>query len=139
VAPPGVLYLFGDPFSFRARRWRTDAWVRVSLPAAGAMLESRVHFVRADELTPELVDAVLGMALAAGIGDTEAVEVFLRVSEPGDLAVVGAQVVWRMAAALGQLIIRLEVDPALPGGLAIYGRRFGRYPLDPTVVLVSKP
>src|SRR5205814_9892414 len=43
------------------------------------------------------------------------------------------------AAALGQLIIRLEVDPALPGGLAIYGRRFGRYPLDPTVVLVSKP
>ena len=59
MAPPGVLYLFGDPFSFRARRWRTDAWVRVSLPAAGAMLESRVHFVRADELTPELVDAVV--------------------------------------------------------------------------------
>ena len=43
------------------------------------------------------------------------------------------------AAALGQLIIRLEVDPALPGGLAIYGRRFGRYPLDPTVVFVEKP
>ena len=43
------------------------------------------------------------------------------------------------AAGRGDLIIRLEVDPALPGGLAIYGRHFGRYPLDPTVVLVSKP
>ena len=43
------------------------------------------------------------------------------------------------AAARGELVIRLEVDPALPGGLAIYGRRFGRYPLDPTVVFVVKP
>ncbi len=37
-----------------------------------------------------------------------------------------------------QLIIRLEVDESLPGGLAIYGRDFGRYPLDPTVVLMLK-
>src|SRR5436190_6138407 len=45
------------------------------------------------------------------------------------------------AAAAGQLVIRFEVDSALSGGggLAIYGRHFGRYPLDPTVVLVSKP
>ncbi len=43
------------------------------------------------------------------------------------------------AAARGELVVRLEVDPALPGGLAIYGKRFGRYPLDPTIVLVSKP
>ena len=43
------------------------------------------------------------------------------------------------AAARGELVIRLEVDPALPGGLAIYGRHFGRYPLDPTVVFVPKP
>ena len=43
------------------------------------------------------------------------------------------------AAAQRELVIRLEVDPSLPGGLAIYGRHFGRYPLDPTVVFVSKP
>ena len=43
------------------------------------------------------------------------------------------------AAAQGTIVIRLEVDAELPGGLAIYGRRFGRYPLDPTVVLVLKP
>ena len=42
------------------------------------------------------------------------------------------------AAARGQLVIRLEVDPELPGGLAIYGRRFGRYPLDPTVVFLLR-
>jgi len=38
----------------------------------------------------------------------------------------------------GRLTLRLEVDPALPGGLAIYGSRFGRYPLDPTLVFVLK-
>ena len=42
------------------------------------------------------------------------------------------------AAAEGALQIRLEVDDALPGGLAIYGARFGRYPVDPTVVFVRK-
>lgn len=40
------------------------------------------------------------------------------------------------AAADGEIVLRLEVDEALPGGLAVYGRRFGRYPLDPTVLFV---
>jgi hypothetical protein len=44
----------------------------------------------------------------------------------------------REAARQGELVIRLEVDPALPGGLAIYGARFGRYPLDPTLVFSLK-
>ena len=38
------------------------------------------------------------------------------------------------AAAAKLVVLRLEVDAALPGGLAIYGERFGRYPLDPTLV-----
>ena len=42
------------------------------------------------------------------------------------------------AAAAGEVIVRLEVDDALPGGLAIYGKRFGRYPVDPTVVFVLR-
>lgn len=42
------------------------------------------------------------------------------------------------AATTGELVLRLEVDEALPGGLAIYGRRFGRYPLDPTLVFVRR-
>jgi hypothetical protein len=36
------------------------------------------------------------------------------------------------------LTIRFEVDQSMPGGLAIYGAKFGRYPLDPTVVFNMK-
>jgi predicted transcriptional regulator len=42
------------------------------------------------------------------------------------------------AARTGELVIRLEVDDALPGGLAIYGAKFGRYPIDPTVLFVLR-
>ena len=35
----------------------------------------------------------------------------------------------------GHLTVRLEADEALAAGLAVYGERFGRYPLDPTLVL----
>ncbi len=38
----------------------------------------------------------------------------------------------------GRLNIRLKVDEALPGGLAIYGKAFGRYAMDPTVVITMK-
>ncbi|HEX2967472.1 MAG TPA: glycoside hydrolase family 2 TIM barrel-domain containing protein [Bacteroidales bacterium] len=36
------------------------------------------------------------------------------------------------------LVIRFEVDKSVPGGLAIYGEKFGRYPLDPTIVFNLK-
>ena len=39
------------------------------------------------------------------------------------------------AARTGELRVRLEVDAALAGGLAVYGEASGRYPVDPTVVL----
>ena len=42
------------------------------------------------------------------------------------------------AARTGAFMIRMEVDAALPGGLAIYGARFGRYPLDPTVQTIAE-
>jgi predicted transcriptional regulator len=41
-------------------------------------------------------------------------------------------------AKTGSLVVRLEVSDALPGGLAIYGARFGRYPVDPTVAFALK-
>lgn len=41
----------------------------------------------------------------------------------------------RAAAADKQFTVRLEVDASLPGGLALYGEQFGRYPLDPTIIL----
>jgi hypothetical protein len=42
------------------------------------------------------------------------------------------------AATAGEVVIRLEVDDARAGGLAIYGARFGRYPLDPTVAFILR-
>jgi hypothetical protein len=42
------------------------------------------------------------------------------------------------AAQTGEMVIRLEVSDALPGGLAVYGSRFGRYPVDPSVVFVLR-
>jgi predicted transcriptional regulator len=42
------------------------------------------------------------------------------------------------AARAGEVVVRLEVSDALPGGLAVYGREFGRYPLDPTVLFVLR-
>jgi len=42
------------------------------------------------------------------------------------------------AARTGAVVVRLSVDDALPGGLAVYGSQFGRYPLDPTVLFVLR-
>jgi hypothetical protein len=42
------------------------------------------------------------------------------------------------ASAEKSLVIRLEVDDALAGGLAIYGKRFGRYPMDPTLLFALR-
>jgi hypothetical protein len=44
----------------------------------------------------------------------------------------------RDAAARGELVVRLEVDASLPGGLAVYGESVGRYPLDPSLVLTLR-
>jgi hypothetical protein len=57
-----------------------------------------------DQSDPELVDAVLSLTLAAANGDVEAVELFLRGYEPADLVLAGADVIWRMATALGQMV-----------------------------------
>jgi len=46
--------------------------------------------------------------------------------------------VLKEAASKKEITLRLEVDDALAGGLAIYGERFGRYPLDPTFTFVLK-
>ena len=42
------------------------------------------------------------------------------------------------AAKTRELVVRFEVEASQPGGLALYGERFGRYPLDPTLVFNLK-
>ncbi len=59
IAPPGVVYLFTFGFSEKARRFRSDPWVRLSTRGAPrASTEGVVHFVTSEELddaTAELV------------------------------------------------------------------------------------
>ena len=57
-----------------------------------------------DRPESDALDVVLSLALAVAAGDDEAVELFLRGNEPADLVVAGADVIWRMAGALGQLV-----------------------------------
>lgn len=42
------------------------------------------------------------------------------------------------AKKTGEILIRMEVPESMNGGLAIYGDKFGRYPLNPTVAFVLK-
>jgi hypothetical protein len=60
-----------------------------------------------DQPNQEHVDAILSMTIAAGGGDDEAVEMFLRAHPAEELAVAGTFVIWQMATALGQ-----KLDPA---------------------------
>ena len=57
-----------------------------------------------DQPDPEVVDAALSLTLAVAAGDDEAAEVLLRSHDPADLAIAGGRVIWRMAAALGQMV-----------------------------------
>jgi hypothetical protein len=53
VGPPGVVYLFSFGFSEKARRWRSDPWVRLTVPGQpGTSVEGVAHFVGPDELEP---------------------------------------------------------------------------------------
>ena len=68
IAPPGVLYLFGESFARKARRWRSDPWVGLRVPGTRTTAEGRAHFV---EPGPEL-DAIADRAVErwAGWGAT---------------------------------------------------------------------
>jgi hypothetical protein len=62
-----------------------------------------------------------------------------KLSEAGSYGYLVKTVVPLSALTEGQAIrIRLEVPEGVNGGLAIYGKAFGRYPLDPTLVFGRK-
>jgi hypothetical protein len=59
IAPPGVVYLFTFGFSVKARRWRSDPWVRLSVPDTHHSSEGVVHFVGSteiDDIAPLIVE-----------------------------------------------------------------------------------
>jgi hypothetical protein len=53
VGPPGVVYLFSFGFSEKARRWRSDPWVRLTVPGEPrTSVEGVAHFVDAADVDP---------------------------------------------------------------------------------------
>src|SRR5438132_11579609 len=54
IAPPGVVYLFGFGFSEKSRRWRTDPWVRLSVPGKPSSVEGVAHFVGPEDLDADV-------------------------------------------------------------------------------------
>jgi hypothetical protein len=87
IAPPGVVYLFGFAFSVKARRWRRDPWVRLTVPGhPGISAEGVAHFVEADEIdevAPLIVErwAMQGAPTLEGLRRTlrDRVHVLVRV------------------------------------------------------------
>ena len=59
IEPPGVVYLFSFGFSVKARRWRSDPWVRLRLPDRSASADGVVRFVSAAEIDDALAERVV--------------------------------------------------------------------------------
>jgi hypothetical protein len=59
LEPPGGIYLFNYAYALRVRRWRTDPWLRLTVPKTRISVEGRVHFVAPEELTEPLSGLVV--------------------------------------------------------------------------------
>lgn len=59
VTPDGRLYLFNDAHALRVARWRSDPWVRLTVPGGGPSVEGVVKFVAATEVDEGLQDLVV--------------------------------------------------------------------------------
>lgn len=86
VAPPGVVYLFSFAFSEKARRWRSDPWVRLTIPGTRTSVEGVARIVEADEIdevAPLIVErwAMQGAPTLEGLRRTvrDRVHVLVRV------------------------------------------------------------
>ena len=86
IAPPGVVYLFSFGFSEKARRWRTDPWVRLRVPGEPTSVEGVAHFVdetELDDLAPLVVErwSMQGATTPEGLRRTvrDGVHVLVRI------------------------------------------------------------
>ena len=79
IAPPGVVYLFGFAFSVKARRWRRDPWVRLSVPGnPGKSTEGVAHFVEADDVDDEVAPLIVERWAMQGAPTVEGLRRTLR-------------------------------------------------------------
>jgi hypothetical protein len=76
ITPPGVVFLFTYGFSIKARRWRRDPWVRLSIP--GRSVEGMAHFVAAEEIEPEIEPLIVERWAMQGATTVEGLRRTLR-------------------------------------------------------------
>ena len=86
TGPPGVVYLFGFAFSEKARRWRSDPWVRLTVPGTTISAEGVAHEVQLaelDEIGPRVIErwSMQGAPTLEGLRRTlrDRVHVLIRV------------------------------------------------------------
>ncbi|HKV29857.1 MAG TPA: hypothetical protein VJT14_02460 [Candidatus Dormibacteraeota bacterium] len=59
ISGDGDIYLFNYAYAIRVARWRTDPWVRLTVPGGGPSLEGRVQFIDPTELAAAVQDQVV--------------------------------------------------------------------------------
>jgi hypothetical protein len=59
VTPDGDLYLFNYAHALRVARWRTDPWVRLTIPGGGRSVEGRVQFIDPVEVDAAVQDLIV--------------------------------------------------------------------------------
>ena len=78
IAPPGVVYLFSFAFSEKVRRWRTDPWVRLSVPGTSVTAEGVARLVSPTEIDDELGALVVERWSMQGVPTIEGLRRTLR-------------------------------------------------------------
>jgi hypothetical protein len=78
IVPPGVVYLFGFAFSEKARRWRSDPWVRLRVPGTRVSAEGTASFVQANEIDDMLAKLIVERWSMQGATTTEGLRRTLR-------------------------------------------------------------
>jgi hypothetical protein len=59
VTSDGNIYLFNYAYAMRVARWRSDPWVRLSVPGGGPSVEGRVRFIDPAELDGAVVEMIV--------------------------------------------------------------------------------
>jgi len=59
VTSDGNIYLFNYAYAVRVARWRSDPWVRLTVPGRGPSVEGRVRFIDPGELDAAVVEMIV--------------------------------------------------------------------------------
>ena len=91
VIAAGVVYLFSFSFSEKVRRWRTDPWVRLTVPGTSTSADGMVNFVSPDEVDDETAELIVERWSMQGAPTVEGLRRTLRDGVHALIRVEGAR------------------------------------------------